>query len=177
MELLRSWDYLWGTGSVVMSLARDWVNQLWQRIQHRVPDPELRSDVELIDWHAVHSTAEEKLEVLAGVSDRLEEQFGTWRTAFGEINHYQHLTGEMRQRFSDDAPSVAVGFSGGWTGSLASFFAPPRPGMKRRYGLAGNTFLAVLEFGDRARATAFDQSMAWCPWGCTRIPGSERSTS
>lgn len=65
-------------------------------------------------------------------SDRIEEQFGTWRTAFGEINRFQRPTGEVEQRFSDDASSNPVGFSGGWTGSLASFFAPPRPGNKRQ---------------------------------------------
>jgi acyl-homoserine-lactone acylase len=40
-------------------------------------------------------------------------------------------------------------------GSLASFAARPWPGTKRWYGTSGNSFVAVVEFGnDRVRARA-----------------------
>ena len=39
-------------------------------------------------------------------------------------------------------------------GSLASFGARTYPGTKRMYGTSGNSFIAVVEFGDSIRARA-----------------------
>jgi acyl-homoserine-lactone acylase len=39
-------------------------------------------------------------------------------------------------------------------GSLASFGAGPTPGTKKWYGTNGNSFVAVVEFGQRVRARA-----------------------
>ncbi|HTL94485.1 MAG TPA: penicillin acylase family protein, partial [Gemmatimonadaceae bacterium] len=39
-------------------------------------------------------------------------------------------------------------------GSLAAFSARPYPGTKKWYGTAGNSFVAVVEFGDSVRAKA-----------------------
>ncbi len=54
----------------------------------------------------------------------------------------------------DAAPSIPVGFTGGTWGSLASFGSRPYPGTKRWYGTSGNSFVAVVEFGERVRALA-----------------------
>jgi acyl-homoserine lactone acylase PvdQ len=39
-------------------------------------------------------------------------------------------------------------------GSLASFGARSYPGTKKWYGTSGNSFVAVVEFGDKVRARA-----------------------
>ena len=39
-------------------------------------------------------------------------------------------------------------------GSLASFGARAQPGTKKFYGTTGNSFVAVVEFGDSVRAKA-----------------------
>ena len=39
-------------------------------------------------------------------------------------------------------------------GSLASYGARPYPNTARWYGTSGNSFVAVVEFGDRVRARA-----------------------
>src|SRR5438067_11972573 len=39
-------------------------------------------------------------------------------------------------------------------GSLASFGARTYPGTKKMYGTSGNSFVAVVEFGDHSRAHA-----------------------
>jgi acyl-homoserine-lactone acylase len=73
---------------------------------------------------------------------------------WGEINRFQRLTGDIAHRFRDDAPSIPVGFtSAGW-GSLASFVDRPTGTTKRRYGVSGNSFVAVVEFGEKVRARA-----------------------
>jgi acyl-homoserine-lactone acylase len=58
------------------------------------------------------------------------------------------------QPFSDAGASIAVPFTSGLWGSLASFGARPYPGTKRWYGTSGNSFVAVVEFGPRVRAKA-----------------------
>jgi len=96
----------------------------------------------------------EHLQALAAALDRLENDFGNWQTAWGEINRFQRINGDIVQPFSDDEPSLPVGFHSGRWGSLASFGARNYPGTVRRYGTSGNSFVAVVEFGDRVRALA-----------------------
>jgi acyl-homoserine-lactone acylase len=94
------------------------------------------------------------VEALEAASAKLEEDFGSWRTPWGEINRFQRLTGDIVQPFNDDEPSLPVGFTSASWGSLASFGARAYPGTKRWYGTSGNSFVAVVEFGDSVRARA-----------------------
>ena len=45
-------------------------------------------------------------------------------------------------------------FTSAQWGSLASFGARTYPGTRRMYGTSGNSFVAVVEFGDRIKAMA-----------------------
>jgi acyl-homoserine-lactone acylase len=47
-----------------------------------------------------------------------------------------------------------VGFTSSHWGALAAIDGPKYPGVKKRYGASGNSFVAVVEFGDRVRAVA-----------------------
>ena len=132
--LLRGWDYRWSISSVPTSLAVFYGEQLGNR--------------------AASATAAQRLEALAAASDKLAADFGTWRTPWGEINRFQRLTGDIVQPFTDQGPSIPVGFTSARWGSLASFGARPHRGTKRWYGTSGNSFVAVVEFGDRVRARA-----------------------
>ena len=73
---------------------------------------------------------------------------------FGDINRFQRLTGDIVHPFDDDAPSIPVAFTTARWGSLASFGASRRNGSKKFYGTSGNSFVAVVEFGQRVRAKA-----------------------
>jgi acyl-homoserine-lactone acylase len=64
------------------------------------------------------------------------------------------LTGDIVHRFDDAKPSVPVGFTSARWGSLASFGTADSTGTKKRYGSNGNSFVAVVEFGDSVRARA-----------------------
>jgi acyl-homoserine-lactone acylase len=94
------------------------------------------------------------LESLAAASDRLTADFGTWKTPWGEINRFQRLTSDIVQPFNDSGASIPVPFTSAVWGSLASFGARAYPGTKRWYGTSGNSFVAVVEFGDSVRAMA-----------------------
>ena len=47
-----------------------------------------------------------------------------------------------------------MGFTSSRWGSLAAFSARAYPGTKKWYGTSGNSFVAVVEFGDSVRAIA-----------------------
>jgi len=101
-----------------------------------------------------NATPEQKLQALAAASDRLARDFGRWNTPWGEINRFQRLTADIVQPFNDAAPSIPVGFTSSRWGSLASFGTRTPQGMKKMYGVSGNSFVAVVEFGDQVRARA-----------------------
>ena len=82
----------------------------------------------------------------------LNEDFGTWKTPWGEINRYQRLTSDIYQPFNDNEPSLPVAFASGRWGSLASFGSRKYPGTKKMYGTSGNSFVAFVEFGDQVKA-------------------------
>jgi acyl-homoserine-lactone acylase len=150
VALLRGWDYRWGVASMPTSLAVFWGEALWDQVPEGVRAGR-RPD---IDHMEKQTSAEQKLRALATASERLERDFGSWGIAWGEINRFQRLTGDIVQPFSDARPSLAVPFTSGVWGSLASFGARPYPGTKRYYGTSGNSFVAVVEFGKRVKARA-----------------------
>ena len=150
VDLLRGWDYRWSVDSAPTSLAVFWGEALWKELMAEAG----RSGMPVHEYVAQHATAEQLLQALAEASTRLTKDFGGWRIPWGEINRYQRLTGDIDQPFNDSAPSIPVGFTSGRWGSLASFGAHAYPGTKRYYGTNGNSFVAVVEFGDKVRARA-----------------------
>jgi acyl-homoserine-lactone acylase len=151
VEALRGWDYRWGVGSVPTSVAVFWGEDMFGLVAADAR----RAGVSVYDYIARSTTADQKLQALATAVDRLERDFGRWRTPWGEINRFQRLTGDLVQPFNDAAPSIPVGFTSAQWGSLASFGARRYPGTKRYYGTSGNSFVAVVEFGrDSVRARA-----------------------
>ena len=148
---LRGWDYRWSTESVPTSIAVFWGEELIGELPRGV-NP-LRAS-ELVDHMDRQITPDKKMKALDEAVTRLEKSFGSWNVAWGEINRFQRLTGDIQQPFSDAAPSDPVGFTSGNWGSLASFGARPGPGTQRYYGTTGNSFVAVVEFGAKVRARA-----------------------
>jgi acyl-homoserine-lactone acylase len=145
---LRAWDYRWSANSVPTTLAMFWGEHLWAEVRTDGQAPMV--PIDLIDA----LPAARKLEALARVSERLEREFGRWATPWGEVNRFQRLTGDIVHPFSDAGPSIPVAFTSGRWGSLASFGSAPRNGTRRWYGTGGNSFVAVVEFGDKVRALA-----------------------
>jgi acyl-homoserine lactone acylase PvdQ len=138
IRLLRGWDLRWGVESVPTSLAVFW----GENLRRRAPGD------------AASAPSEQLVRSLLEASEQLQTDFGTWKTPWGEINRFQRLTGDIVQPFGDAGPSIPVGFTSAIWGSLASFGARAYPGTKKWYGTSGNSFVAVVEFGDKVRAKA-----------------------
>ena len=150
VSTLRTWDYRWAENSVPTTLAVFWGEELWRQSR---ADPE-SEDMSMYDFMAKKTSPQLKLEMLAAASDSLTANFGSWKTFWGDVNRFQRRTGDIVQPFGDVAPSVPVPFTSSRWGSLASFGARPYPGTKKWYGTSGNSFVAVVEFGDSVRAKA-----------------------
>ena len=149
IDALRGWDYRWNINSVPTSLAVFWADGMIRHVANGRWGPGMST------YDAMENApAELKLRMLAEASDRLQREFGSWRTPWGEINRFQRRNGDIVQAFSDPATSIPVGFTWARWGSLASFAARPYPGTNRWYGTSGNSFVAVVEFGDRVHARA-----------------------
>jgi acyl-homoserine lactone acylase PvdQ len=149
IEALREWDRRWAVASVPTSLAVFWSEEVRRRIgaARGRGGPSIEEAISA-------APPQQLLEALAAASDKLAAGFGTWQTPWGEINRFQRLTGDIVQPFNDAAPSLPVGFTSGQLGSLASFGARAYPGTKKWYGTSGNSFVAVVEFGERVKAKA-----------------------
>ena len=150
IRMLRSWDYRWSVHSVPTTLAALWGDVLWDQVKND-PDEEGISNY---DRMADHAGEARRLGALAAVIDRLQHDFGTWRLPWGRINRYQRLTGDITQRFTDAGPSIPIGFTSARWGSLASFGARRYEGTDKYYGTLGNSFVAIVEFGDKVSARA-----------------------
>jgi acyl-homoserine-lactone acylase len=147
---LRGWDFRWAETSVPTTLAVFWGDELWRRVSANA-DTE---DMSVYEYMGTRTSGAQRLDALATVSDRLARDFGRWNVPWGEINRFQRLTGDIAQPFNDTKPSIPVGFTSSRWGSLASFGARTWPGTKKLYGTSGNSFVAVVEFGDSVRAKA-----------------------
>lgn len=149
MTVLRGWNYRWGADSVATSLAVFWGEALLVKYGEEAR----RAKVYAFDWITSQTSSEQKLAAFDEAVERLKKDYGAWRTPWGEINRFQRLDDSIVQRFDDKGPSIPVPFTSATWGSLASFGARPY-GTKRYYGTAGNSFVAVVEFGPRVRAKA-----------------------
>ena len=136
VSILRDWDLRWSVESIATSLA------IFFGEETRRLDATERE------------VPQQQLQALSVASAKLEADFGSWRTPWGDINRFQRLTGDIVQPFDDAGPSTPVGFPSGRWGSLASFGARAYPQTKKWYGTSGNSFVAVVEFGDQVRARA-----------------------
>jgi acyl-homoserine lactone acylase PvdQ len=148
IETLRGWDYRVSENSVAMTLGHFYA----QRVMDLYHDASARSRKELLEWFSAEAAPEARLAVLATVVDKLEKDFGHWTVPWGDINRFQRLDGAIDASFSDAAPSLPVPMASGRWGALASFGAEPGVATRRMYGSSGNSFVAVVEFGERVRA-------------------------
>ena len=153
IAVLRKWDLRWGADSVATSLAIFWGQEI-AKVGHTAAYEE--------QFSAPVVPGDVALKALATASAKLTADFGTWQTPWGHINRYQRLNGDIVQPFDDAEPSTPVGFTASSWGSLAAFAARPytaketgrATGTKKWYGTRGNSFVAVVEFGNKVRARA-----------------------
>ncbi len=148
VELLRRWDYRTSESSIAMTLAHYYGTQYLSKGNR----PEGMSEMELLTFFGNGSPEGERLEIFNEVLMKLTDDFGSWEMPWGEVHRYQRLNGDIRQAFNDALPSIPIGFASGRWGALAAYGARYHNNTKKIYGTRGNSFVAVVEFGDKVKA-------------------------
>ncbi|WP_299211265.1 acylase [uncultured Dokdonia sp.] len=149
IEKLRNWDYRTSTTSMAMTLAHYYGTEYLKNGKR--PDESL-TPMQLLTYFGSESPLEERMEIFKTVIDRLETDFGTALIAWGDVNRFQRINGDIRQPFNDDLPSTPVGLASGRWGALAAYGERYTNNTKKIYGTRGNSFVAVVEFGDTVKA-------------------------
>ena len=131
---LSRWNYRSTNDSVAMTLFSLWHERV---SRDRTPNA---------------STAEKQLAALTEVINALKHDFGTWKVAWGELNRLQRLDEKREQEFQDANPSMPVSAVNGNDGAVFTVYTTPVRGQKRRYGVAGGSYVSIVEFGPTVRA-------------------------
>lgn len=152
IQTLQAWDKSYGINSVGQTLAILWGENIQRLARSRASGDQRFDNLSLTELTIKSTSPQEKVTALAQALADLTRDFGTWKTPWGDLNRYQRLTGNIRETYDDQKPSIPVGFTSSNWGSLAAFAARTYPGTKKRYGSVGNSFVAVVEFGKRVRA-------------------------
>ncbi|MFM7078074.1 MAG: penicillin acylase family protein [Planctomycetaceae bacterium] len=140
MEALWAWDCVSTVDSVPMTLFVLTFDRVMQMVK--------KLDI----------LGSPRVRALEATINDLEAQHGTWQVPWGEINrlqriHGSEIDGEGRGAFSDDEPSLPVAGSPGPVGIVFNFYARPQEGQKRRYGVAGHSYVGVVELGNPIRSS------------------------
>ncbi len=138
INALKSWNGVSTVDSVPMTLFTLWFYTSLQPAAQRL----------------VKDNPYPKIAVFEYILGDLAKKWGTWQVAWGDINRIQrvHTSGSM-EPFSDDKRSLPVaGGPGDPVGMVFNFYSPEAKGQKRRYGVAGHSFVSVVEFGAQVQA-------------------------
>jgi acyl-homoserine lactone acylase PvdQ len=153
IDILKKWDFKTDTNSVATTLAVHWLEKVIQLDMARLPKPTTTEEQYSLTNGAAMTTEflspQEQVRALAQVVAELEKEFGTWQVSWGQDNRFQRTADNEP---SDAKPSWAVPATPGFMGSLNAYVSRKTPKTHKRYGITGNTFVAVVEFGDKLRA-------------------------
>lgn len=154
VTLLKNWDLRCGENSIATALAVEWGQRLLPKMirsnnedDYQYPDPVARTKN-----FVATASAKDLIEPLLAVINEFKNKFGGWKISWGTINRFQRISGDIDQKFNDEQTSIPVGFASSTWGMLPSYASSYFPGTKKRYGVNGNSFICVVEFGKKIRA-------------------------
>jgi acyl-homoserine-lactone acylase len=148
IAVLKNWDYRSAENSIATTLAVYWGEKNLSAI-NRSPGAD---QVERIKYFAGNASAETLLTSLLGTIRELENKFGRWQIQWGAINLFQRISPDIENKFDDSKPGFPVGYASSQWGMLPSYTSRSFPNTKKRYGVNGNSFVAVVEFGKKIKA-------------------------
>jgi acyl-homoserine-lactone acylase len=151
-DTLIAWNRNSGEASVATTLAVEWAQKLGPAIQKVYIAAGEADQVEKTKQFAATATANQLIDPLTDVINELTKKFGTWQVKWGDINRFQRRTGDVQEKYDDNAPSIPVGFVSSTWGQLPAYNSRSYPGTNKRYGVSGNSFICAVEFGKRIKA-------------------------
>jgi acyl-homoserine lactone acylase PvdQ len=153
VSVLKYWNYRCGESSIATTLAIEW----GQKILPAISRYRLKADVDesLVDKtrrFAENAGDDALLKPFLETINELDQKFGRWQVPWGRINRFQRISNDIDSRFDDSQPSLPVGFVSSTWGMLPSYSSRTFPGTIKKYGVNGNSFICVVEFGKRIKA-------------------------
>ena len=130
IHLLQTWDFRWLAQSVPTAIAVSWAEE------------------------RAKMAKTSRLDALKAAVDRLQKDYGSVNIPWGKMNRYQRVNDDITPGFDDAQASSPVPFVSGRWGSLAAYEIHRDEKSKKNFGVAGNSFVAVVEFGEKVRAKA-----------------------
>lgn len=156
LKHLLDWDCRCDVGSTQATLCVFWYEQLYGLLTSSTREtlkPEMLSNVSA------------QFRALVDAASLLQGLYGNWKVPYGEVNRLQRHANIAdffeKIPFNDKLPSLPVAGVQGPVGSIFTiYYTPPLPfvrPMKKRYGVVGNSYMAVIEFGDRIQTKSLLQ--------------------
>jgi acyl-homoserine lactone acylase PvdQ len=152
IALLKKWDYYSSNESVATTLAIEWVQLLNNNIRKVYVDIGEADQVTYTKYFAANAKPIDLVEPLLRAKTNLEKRYGKWDVAWGTINRFQRINNNLELSFDDQQESVAVPFASALWGMLPSYNSSIFSGTVNRYGISGNSFVCVVEFGAKVKA-------------------------
>ncbi len=152
IKLLKAWDYRVDTGSIATTLAIEWAEKLQSVLSKVYIDEGEDDQVTRVKLYAQKASQADLLKPLSESISYLFDTYGTWKMPWGKINRMQRLSGDLIQKPDDQKSSIAIPFASASWGMLPSYNSRRFEGTKNRYGVSGNSFICVVEFGTRIKA-------------------------
>ena len=144
VTMLRSWDKRSSITSVPTTLAVFWAYQLIST-DGTDGNKTINDQVSFISSVVKNTSAKQKLEFLYTIITGLQNMYGSWKISWGDINRYQRTSGAIYPKFDDNGHSFPVGMAAAFFGSLPAYETVWQ-NTQKQYGVAGNSFVAVVEF-------------------------------
>ncbi|MEP7165992.1 MAG: penicillin acylase family protein [Ferruginibacter sp.] len=151
VEMIRNWDLRCSENSIATTLAIEWGYRLLPTI-NKIPLKTGEGLVEAIDKYVATAAPRELLDTLLAVIKKLQQDFAKWQISWGEINRFQRITDDIDAKYNDAEPSLPVAYVSATWGMLPSYSATRSSDTKKRYGVHGNSFVCVVEFGKKIKA-------------------------
>jgi acyl-homoserine-lactone acylase len=161
IDTLKKWNYKADINCYATTIAVTWNNIAlnWARQQDNLTEPAALG--KYLNSEKLPYSDSLSLFFLSVAIDTLYNKYGKIFVKWGEINRLQRIhTSGIIEEFDDSKPSLAVKGAPGFMGSLFSFITPsilPQFALSpnstnKNYGIGGNTYVAVVEFGRRIKA-------------------------
>ena len=142
---LESWDHVSTSKSSAMTLFALWFSKVYRQTP---PMSGVPAKIESID----PTNPLAKIKALEETVAELKGKFGTWRVEWGELNRLQRVSTEDPGGFKDSSISLPIPGGPSVLGMVFTFNAQEAPGQKRRYGVTGDSYVAVIHFGPKIEA-------------------------
>lgn len=155
LQHLLDWDCKGSIASTQSTLCIAWYEELYG----------FGYPAETLKAQYVGNVAEQ-FKALVAAATKLQNTYGNWKMPYGEVNRLQrhaNVADFYMIPFSDSLPSLPSTGMPGPPGVVftmyftPSVYLPPIKLMKKHYAVVGNSYMSIVEFGDKVRSKSLLQ--------------------